>query len=73
MKGPVFLALVEVLALHADQIERYGGAAGVRDTGLLESALGVPRATFAGGFLHGRSAGPAPHGRALGTARVTRS
>lgn len=53
MKRPVFLTLDEVLALHADQIERYGGSAGVRDMGLLESAIAVPRATFAGGFLHG--------------------
>jgi death-on-curing protein len=53
VKGPVFLTLDEVLALHADQIERYGGSAGVRDLGLLESAIAVPRATFAGGLLHG--------------------
>jgi death-on-curing protein len=49
---PAFLTLDEVLALHADQIQRYGGAAGVRDLGLLESAIGAPRATFSGGFLH---------------------
>jgi death on curing protein len=48
-----FLALDEVLALHADQIERYGGRPGIRDLGLLQSALGVPRATFEGRFLHG--------------------
>ena len=49
----VFLALDEVLALHADQIERYGGRPGIRDLELLRSALGVPSATFAGRFLHG--------------------
>jgi death on curing protein len=48
-----FLTLDEVLALHADQIERYGGRAGIRDIALLQSALGVPRATFEGRFLHG--------------------
>lgn len=48
-----FLTLDEVLALHADQIERYGGRPGIRDIGLLQSALGVPRATFGGQFLHG--------------------
>jgi death-on-curing protein len=48
-----FLTLDEVLALHADQIERYGGRPGIRDVGLLQSALGVPRATFEGRFLHG--------------------
>lgn len=50
---PVFLTLDEVLALHADQLERYGGDPGVRDVGLLESALATPRATLGGAFLHG--------------------
>lgn len=49
----VFLTLDEVLALQADQIERYGGRPGIRDLGLLQSALGTPRATFGGRFLHG--------------------
>ena len=48
-----FITLDEVLALHADQIERYGGRPGIRDVGLLQSALGVPRATFEGRFLYG--------------------
>ena len=52
MKDPAFLTLDEVLALHADQIERYGGTHGIRDVALLESALAAPAATFAGGFLH---------------------
>ena len=34
-----YLTVAEVLAIHADQIERYGGAQGVRDQGLLEAAL----------------------------------
>ena len=34
-----YLTVAEVLAIHADQIERYGGAHGVRDFGLLEAAL----------------------------------
>ena len=50
--GPAFLTLDEVLALHADQIGRYGGALGVRDLALLQSALAVPSTTFAGDFLH---------------------
>lgn len=49
---PVFLALDEVLALHADQLERYGGSPGIRDIALLQSALAMPRATFEGSFLH---------------------
>lgn len=48
----VFLTLDEVLALHADQIERYGGRPGIRDIGLLDSALHAPSATFGGQFLH---------------------
>ena len=48
-----FLGLEEVLALHADQIERYGGGAGVRDLGLLESAVAAPESSFGGGYLHG--------------------
>jgi death on curing protein len=52
MTGPLFLTLDEVLALHQDQIERYGGSSGVRDLGLLESALGSAAATFDGEFLH---------------------
>lgn len=52
MKDPAFLALDEVLAIHRDQIRRYGGRAGVRDLALLASAMGVPAATYGGRFLH---------------------
>jgi len=48
----LFLTLDEVLAIHAHQIGRYGGALGIRDQGLLESALAMPEATFAGEHLH---------------------
>ena len=41
-----YLTLVEVLAIHADQIERYGGAQGVRDAGLLEAALYRPQTGY---------------------------
>lgn len=50
--NPVFLTTEEVLALHADQISRYGGSGGIRDLGLLSSALGAPAATFDGEYLH---------------------
>jgi death-on-curing protein len=50
---PEFLALDEVLALHADLIRRYGGAAGLRDLALLQSALAMPEASFGGELLHG--------------------
>jgi death-on-curing protein len=49
---PVFLSLAEVLGIHQDQVNRYGGAAGIRDIDLLKSALGMPQATFGGQFLH---------------------
>jgi death-on-curing protein len=49
---PIFLGLDEVLALHADQIRRYGGRAGIRDLELLQSALGAPEASYAGDYLH---------------------
>jgi death on curing protein len=48
----VFLTLDEAIALHADQIERYGGRPGIRDLSLLQTAVGVPSATFEGRFLH---------------------
>ncbi|MBX7186783.1 MAG: type II toxin-antitoxin system death-on-curing family toxin [Vicinamibacteria bacterium] len=41
-----YLTPVEVLAIHADQIERYGGVNGVRDHGLLESALYRPQTGY---------------------------
>jgi death-on-curing protein len=47
-----FLSLAEVLAIHKDQITRYGGAPGIRDMALLKSALGIPQATYGGEFLH---------------------
>lgn len=47
-----FLSLEDVLVLHEMQIERYGGATGIRDQGLLESAIGQPQASFGGKFVH---------------------
>lgn len=49
---PDFLNLAEVLEIHRDQIERYGGDPGLLDLGLLQSAIAMPMATFAGRFLH---------------------
>ncbi len=47
-----FLSLEDVLTLHADQVALYGGDQGVRDLGLLESAIAQPQATFGGECLH---------------------
>jgi len=41
-----------VLLVHADLIRRYGGQAGIRDRGLLSSALAQPQTTSSGKFLH---------------------
>jgi death on curing protein len=40
---PVWLNRVIVEAIHADQVREHGGQAGLRDEGLLESALARPR------------------------------
>ena len=40
---PVWLTIEEVVALHERQIARFGGPAGIRDHGALESALGRAR------------------------------
>lgn len=50
--GISFLSLAEVVAIHEDMIYRYGGARGLRDVRLLESAVGMPQATFGGEYLH---------------------
>jgi death-on-curing protein len=49
---PLFLTLAEAIEIHADQIRRYGGRAGLRDLALLEAALAQPEASFAGEWLH---------------------
>ncbi|XHX77170.1 MAG: type II toxin-antitoxin system death-on-curing family toxin [Stenomitos frigidus ULC029] len=52
MQTPNFLTLPEVLVLHDDQISRFGGTSGIRDVGLLESALAQPQVSFDGELLH---------------------
>lgn len=49
---PIFLTVEDVLHLHDDQLERFGGSAGVRDRGALDSAVAVVQATFDGKLLH---------------------
>jgi death-on-curing protein len=46
------LTLGEVVELHERLLAQSGGGAGLRDLGLLESALAQPRATFGGADLH---------------------
>jgi death-on-curing protein len=47
-----YLSLAEVVELHRALISQTGGASGIREIGLLESALSQPRATFGGEDLH---------------------
>jgi death on curing protein len=49
---PEFLTLDEILEIHDDQIQRYGGDVGIRDRGLLESATAMPQQSFGGQYLH---------------------
>ena len=41
-----YLTLGDVLAIHADQITTYGGAAGIRDPGQLDAALFRPQTGY---------------------------
>ena len=36
----------DIMTIHADQIERYGGGEGIRDPGLLEAALFRPQTGY---------------------------
>jgi death-on-curing protein len=46
VKEPVWIRTIEARAFHAQQIAVFGGGDGVRDVGLLESALARPRNLF---------------------------
>jgi death-on-curing protein len=41
-----------VSTIHADLLQRYGGRPGLRDPGLLDSALAQPKVTVGGKFVH---------------------
>ena len=47
-----FLTLDDILETHREQIRVYGGSDGVRDLGLMQSALAQPSAAYGGVFLH---------------------
>jgi death-on-curing protein len=50
--APLFLGLEDVLEIHRDQITRYGGSEGIRDLGLLQSALAMPQAGAGDLYFH---------------------
>lgn len=52
MQTPKFLEITDILEIHQILINRFGGMSGIRDEGLLESALSQPQATFFGELLH---------------------
>lgn len=52
MSEPLFLDLDDILQIQADTIAKEGGATGVRDIALIDSAVAAPRASFDGQFLH---------------------
>lgn len=47
-----FLDKGTLLIFHEDQLRQYGGKSGIRDMGLLESALAQPEASFGGDYVH---------------------
>ena len=49
MEQPIWIDLEVVLAIHDEQLAEHGGQPGVRDRGLLESALARPRTQFSYG------------------------
>ena len=52
MQTPKFLEIADILDIHQILIEQFGGMPGVRDEGLLESAVSQPKASFFGELLH---------------------
>lgn len=50
--SPKFLSVQDVLDIHTATIERHGGAHGIRDIALLESAVAMPQQVFGGELLH---------------------
>ncbi len=48
----IYLSTIHVLAIHDQMIKRFGGLPGVRDLGLIESAVGRPQASFDGKDLY---------------------
>ncbi len=48
----VYLSVEDILAIHRRVVTEFGGDAGVRDRGLLDSAVAMPQATFDARDLH---------------------
>ena len=52
MNSIIFLSLDDVLKIHRRVVTEFGGDPGLRDRGLLASAVAMPQAAFAGRHLH---------------------
>lgn len=52
MNPPIFLTVEEVEYLHEHEVDRRGGSHGLRDRGMLESAMAMPQAGFGDEYLH---------------------
>ncbi len=52
MKNISYITLDVVLAIHDDMIEKYGGSHGIRDLGLIQSAISRPQSSFGGEDLY---------------------
>lgn len=52
MHNPNFIEKAEILSIHDELIRQDGGSFGIRDEGLLDSAIYQPQATFGGELLH---------------------
>ena len=52
MENIIFLSVDDVVLLHTDTIDIDGGSHGVRDHGLLDAAVAMPRQQFGGEYLH---------------------
>ena len=52
MGAIVFLSVSDIIEIHERVIIEFGGHPGLRDRGLLESAVAMPHAMFSGQYLH---------------------
>lgn len=47
-----FITTAQVLYIHDKMVKKFGGSFGIRDLGLIESAVARPQATFDGEYLY---------------------
>lgn len=51
-KKIIFLTIGQVLFIHDQMVKRFGGSHGIRDIGLIESAVARPQSSFGGKYLY---------------------